>query len=95
MINDCNTSLDEDAIHRVSTDNLFVGLFFQSGITFYSILKTSLQTSPLVGEGFEFATFPNRMQLGNGRRTNPWFTRKMVRDVALQRLYICWNHEKF
>ncbi|MDZ8027567.1 MAG: hypothetical protein RMX97_23125 [Nostoc sp. DedQUE11] len=94
MINDCNTSLDEDAMNRVSTDNLFVGLFFQIGITFYSILKTSLQTSPLVGEGFEFATFPNRMQLGNGG-TDPWFTHKMLRDVAMQRLYICWNHEKF
>ncbi|MFN6473352.1 MAG: hypothetical protein RMY36_027285 [Nostoc sp. SerVER01] len=27
-INDCNTSLSEDAIHRVSTNGLFVAFFF-------------------------------------------------------------------
>ncbi|MEH1792914.1 hypothetical protein [Nostoc sp.] len=31
-INDCNTSLGKDAIHRVSTNSLFVALFFQIGI---------------------------------------------------------------
>ncbi|WP_448266912.1 hypothetical protein [Nostoc sp. DSM 114159] len=28
-INNCNTSLVEDAIHRVSTNDLFVALFYQ------------------------------------------------------------------
>ncbi len=31
-INDCNTSLVKDAIHRVSTDGLFVAFFFPIGI---------------------------------------------------------------
>ncbi|MEH2202463.1 MAG: hypothetical protein V7K53_00075 [Nostoc sp.] len=31
-INDCNTSLAKDAIHRVSTNGLFVAFFFQIGI---------------------------------------------------------------
>jgi hypothetical protein len=33
-INDCNTSLGKDAIHRVSTNSLFVALFFQIGINY-------------------------------------------------------------
>ncbi|BBD68780.1 hypothetical protein NIES4072_38940 [Nostoc commune NIES-4072] len=33
LINDCNTSLGKDAMNRVSTNGLFVGLFFQIGIT--------------------------------------------------------------
>ncbi|WP_341524697.1 hypothetical protein [Nostoc sp. UHCC 0302] len=32
-INDYNTSFHEDAIHRVSTNGLFVTFFFQIGIT--------------------------------------------------------------
>ncbi|WP_141699724.1 hypothetical protein [Nostoc sp. KVJ20] len=35
-INDCNTSLGKDAIHRVSTNGLFVAFFFQIGITLIS-----------------------------------------------------------
>ena len=31
-INDCNTSLGEDAMNRVSTNGLFVTYFFQIGI---------------------------------------------------------------
>ncbi|WP_167315554.1 hypothetical protein [Nostoc punctiforme] len=32
-INDCNTSLGQDAIHRVSTNGLFVAFFFPIGIS--------------------------------------------------------------
>ncbi|MEH2177181.1 hypothetical protein [Nostoc sp.] len=32
-INGCNTSLGKDAIHRVSTNGLFVAFFFQIGIS--------------------------------------------------------------
>ncbi|QFS47887.1 hypothetical protein GXM_05379 [Nostoc sphaeroides CCNUC1] len=32
LINDCNISLGKDAIHRVSTNGLFVAFFFQIGI---------------------------------------------------------------
>ena len=31
-INDCNISLDKDAMNRVSTNGLFVAFFFQIGI---------------------------------------------------------------
>ncbi len=34
LINDCNTSLGKDAIHRVSTNGLFVAFFFQIGINY-------------------------------------------------------------
>ena len=33
-INDCNTSLGQDAMNRVSTGGLFVAFFFPIGITF-------------------------------------------------------------
>jgi hypothetical protein len=44
-INDCNTSLDEDAIHRVSTDGLFVTFFFKIGII-------CAVTSALITQGY-------------------------------------------
>ncbi|WP_341529278.1 hypothetical protein [Nostoc sp. UHCC 0302] len=33
-MNDCNTSLGEDAMNRVSTNGLFVTFFFQIGINY-------------------------------------------------------------
>ncbi|WP_341529547.1 hypothetical protein [Nostoc sp. UHCC 0302] len=41
-INDCNTSLGEDAIHRVSTNGLFVTFFFQIGITLCVLARRHL-----------------------------------------------------
>ncbi|MEH1950709.1 MAG: hypothetical protein V7K77_27690 [Nostoc sp.] len=32
-INDCNTSLGKDAMHRISTNGLFVAFFFPIGMT--------------------------------------------------------------
>ncbi|WP_341528981.1 hypothetical protein WKK05_06550 [Nostoc sp. UHCC 0302] len=37
-MNGCNTPLDEGAIHRVSTDGLFVAFFFKIGIKCLNIL---------------------------------------------------------
>ncbi|MEH2256416.1 hypothetical protein [Nostoc sp.] len=34
-INDCNTYLGRDTIHRVSTNGLFIAFFFQIGISIY------------------------------------------------------------
>jgi hypothetical protein len=48
-INDYNTSLGEDAIHRVSTDGLLVTFFFQISITLLwhswkTIIEANFQT---------------------------------------------------
>ncbi|WP_445628729.1 hypothetical protein [Nostoc sp. DSM 114167] len=43
-INGCNTSLGKDAMNRVSTNGLFVALFFQIDITMFPVNSLNVGT---------------------------------------------------
>ncbi|WP_341528875.1 hypothetical protein WKK05_06005 [Nostoc sp. UHCC 0302] len=55
LINDCNTSLGEDAIHRVSTNGLFVTFFFEIGIICFLSLRVIQESTRIpIRLGFDF-----------------------------------------